>query len=108
MDVLRAQMISTRELKGVECHDAVCFNNKLMLDNREGDYVIQIKDGYWDQLESNRYISSCYMRGSIGLGMRKHAAWFKKDEIKEVLAKIGPRWKVTKITNADRKKKHGW
>lgn len=110
MDVLHAQLVSTRELKGIDRHNAVAFNNKFMLDNREGDFIIQIKDGYWDQLKSNLYIGTCYVRGSMGLGTRRHAAWFKADEVKEVLAKIGPRWKVTRITKSDRARKHnhGW
>lgn len=105
MDLIRSQMITTRDLKGMDAHDAVVHNNKLLLDNREGDFMIKINDGYWDQLKSNLYIGVGYMRGSVELGTRRHAAWFKKEEIKEVFEKLGPRWKVSCVTKADRAQK---
>ena len=108
MDAVWVKMRDTRTIPKEERGAAVRFNRNLMRNSREGDYVIQVKDGYWDQLETNRYISCDYMRGSMSFGTRAQAACFKKEEIKEVLSRIGPRFKVTKITNADRRKKYGW
>jgi len=83
-------------------------NRREMQEGREGDFMIQMRHHQqigWRGCEQ-QYIDYSYADGGwYALGCRRHAAWFKREELKEVLQRLGPHTKVTRVTAADRRRK---
>ena len=65
---------------------------------REGDYLIKVSknSSYWCG-EGNSYLHmNSFHNGFSAYSCRSDAAWFKKEELKEILDKIGKGFMVVK------------
>lgn len=90
--LIRDQLMPTRSAQNWK--DVLRYNNKLSRETRQGEYLIKMQIFSYSGSECS-YISHNYL-DTLTLSSRRNAAWFKREELPEVLARLGKGFKVVK------------
>lgn len=71
---------------------------KYLKSRREGDYLLKVSKNsrYWCGEDSLYLHMDSFHRGWSSYSRRANAAWFKQEELKEILDKIGKGFKLVK------------
>ena len=98
-NALNLQMKQTGGVSREESWKAVRHNNRVLKNNREGEYLI--KQCY---VMGGLYVQYDYSpdRGWCAAGRRQDAAWFKREELPEILPHFPRGFKLVKLSKNKR------
>lgn len=101
-NAMKLQMKQTGGVSGEESWKAVRHNNKVLKDSREGEYLIK-QTGDWAGY-SHSYVQYDYSpdSGWFATGRRSEAAWFKREELPEILPHFKRGFKLVKLSKNKR------
>lgn len=93
-EAMNLQMKRTGGVSGEEVCKAVRHNNKVLRDSREGEYIIKQMNGL------DHYVQYDFIPGSgwFAAGRRSEAAWFKREELPEILPSFRKGFKLCKLS----------
>jgi len=93
-NAMNLQMKPTAGVSREESWKAVRHNNKVLKDNRVGEYIIKQMNGL------DYYVQYDYSpdRSWFATGKRSDAAWFKREELPEILPRFRKGFKLVKLS----------